>query len=105
MSETLVVNPDTIPLDTSFLEIGLDSLMAIKLCNRIEKELAVRLDVTEFIEGISINELVTILMDRITKTASVKPQLSAELDIDSLDVKNLTSEQLENLLEKLLVEA
>lgn len=105
MSGTLVVNPDTIPLDTSFLEIGLDSLMAIKLCNRIEKELAVRLDVTEFIEGISINELVTILMDRITKTASVKPQLSAELDINSLDVKNLTSEQLENLLEKLLVEA
>jgi acyl-CoA synthetase (AMP-forming)/AMP-acid ligase II/acyl carrier protein len=105
MAETLVVNPETIPLDTSFLEIGLDSLMAIKLCNRIEKELTVRLDVTEFIEGISTHELVAILMDRITQKANIKPQFSTELDIDTIDVKNLSSEQLEHLLEQLLVEA
>ena len=51
--------------------LGVDSLMAVELINRIESDLAVDVPVLKVIEGASLRQLASFLVDRLVPIPSL----------------------------------
>ena len=68
----------------SLINLGLDSLMAIELRNRLNNEMGVHLPVMKIMEGVSITSLAEVMLEQwaLTQLQSASP--SAELD-DSME--------------------
>jgi aryl carrier-like protein len=68
----------------SLINLGLDSLMAIELRNRLNNEMGVNLPVMKIMEGVSITSLAEVMLEQwaLTQLQSASP--SAELD-DSME--------------------
>src|SRR6185295_3325451 len=49
--------------------MGIDSLMAVELKNRIEADLAVEIPVLKFLDGASLSQLASFLRDRLSTAA------------------------------------
>ncbi|MCU0467359.1 MAG: AMP-binding protein [Arcicella sp.] len=99
--ETILLNPEKIPLNASFIEMGFDSLMGMQLSNRIERELGIPIEIREFLDGISVQELVNLLVSKKNNKFMLGQVQPLENEID---IENLSSEEIENLLESLLSE-
>lgn len=70
ISHVLELPINTISLEKKLNEMGLDSLMAIELKNKVENDLTITLPITQMIEGPTITQLVTILLQQLYSTTN-----------------------------------
>lgn len=108
-------------LDTrlSLSDLGLDSLMAVELKNRIESDLQVSIGVNQLLEGINVGQLTALVMDKLVETRIIETAATEEGDgkgengtainpanaqqlLANLD--QLSEEQMDLLLSNLLTE-
>jgi len=92
--------------------MGLDSLMAVQLRNRVQEMLQATIPVSRFIEGPSIRDLASELADRVAAAAGMsdsgRPAAGATADLPgaqafaSADVAALSDDDVERLLRDLM---
>jgi acyl carrier protein len=66
------ISADKVELETPLTQMGLDSLMAIELKNRLEKETAVTLPMNEILNGPTLNQLAASLLRLIEGSSQEK---------------------------------
>ena len=65
LATVLQLDPDELPIDRPLNTVGLDSLMALELKNKVEVGLSVNLPIVSLIQGPTIEELSVELLRRI----------------------------------------
>ncbi len=70
MAAVCSIDADGIDLDTPLTSLGLDSLMAVELMNRIEGEIGLSVPMGKVLAGPSIRELADIMLDMMIGTSS-----------------------------------
>jgi acyl transferase domain-containing protein len=58
----LKIPVETLPLDTPIIDLGFDSILAIRLKNRLEQDLGMQISVVSILQGCTINDLVESLL-------------------------------------------
>lgn len=69
-ARVLGLGASPLDIDQPLVNLGLDSLMAIELKNRIEVDLGVRVPMVEFLKGPSIAQLTTLVLSQVVDHAS-----------------------------------
>jgi acyl transferase domain-containing protein/acyl carrier protein len=87
--------------DISVMEMGLDSLMAMELRNRVHSALQVRISVADLLAGPTVNELVTTIMDAMNAEAASR---DAEPPAGEKAVDQLSDAEVDAALAELLGE-
>jgi acyl carrier protein len=80
LSLTLAVDDDGLDENIALVNMGVDSLMALELKNRMEKELAISIPVVTLIEGVTLNQLRDRIMDQLT-SKHVEPVGQVEIEV------------------------
>jgi acyl transferase domain-containing protein len=101
IAQTLDVEPSAIGLREPLTHLGIDSLMAIEVKNRIESELRVKISIGQFLEGPTIAGLTDMLLPQLDNP----PQETAEGDSvatsekgDQPELAKMTRSEIETLL-------
>ncbi|MBP5974474.1 LLM class flavin-dependent oxidoreductase [Brasilonema sp. CT11] len=68
VAKVLGLDSSQIDVQQSLNNLGLDSLMAVELRNRVKTELGVDISIIKFIEGVSITALATEISEELTQT-------------------------------------
>ncbi len=114
VARALGLSPSKLDLQQSLSELGLDSLMAVELKNRIAVDLKVNVPVAKFLQGFSVDQAVTQVLEQLATEAAdptmplapaVAPlgeQRTAERLLANLD--QLSDEQVSALLSDMLAE-
>jgi phthiocerol/phenolphthiocerol synthesis type-I polyketide synthase D len=97
VARELGVPHDRVPLGKPLNALGLDSLMAVHLRNRVQEALQVTIPVSRFIEGPSVRQLGADLLDRIGRLAPVSAPTPVE-------VEGLSDAEVERMLLDMLSE-
>ncbi len=80
--------------DTPLTQIGLDSLMAIELMNRLESNLGISLPMGQFLQGPNINELAIPVLDLLLQSSGGEGGLdSADSDMVGLPSVEISGEE------------
>ena len=69
LAKVLELEPDDLPLDQPLNTVGLDSLMALELKNRVEVSLSITLPIVSLIQGPTITQLAEDLLARVEAAA------------------------------------
>src|ERR1019366_8113271 len=108
VARALGLSPSRLDLQQSLSDLGLDSLMAVELKNRIALDLKVNVPVVKFLQGFSVDQAVTQVLEQLAVGAddlamplapAVAPpgeQQTAERLLANLD--QLSDEQVNSLL-------
>jgi acyl-CoA synthetase (AMP-forming)/AMP-acid ligase II/acyl carrier protein len=106
--QALRTAPEQLPTHKPITNLGLDSIHAIDIKNRIEADLGVELPATRLIEGVSIDELALEAAAALRAPVAQQPapENPGALDADAardllLDVDNLSPEDIDRLLAEL----
>ena len=114
VARALGLSPSKLDLQQSLSELGLDSLMAVELKNRIAVDLKVNVPVVKFLQGFSVDQAVTQVLEQLATEAAdptmppapaVAPlgeRQNAERLLANLD--QLSDEQVSALLSDMLAE-
>jgi myxalamid-type polyketide synthase MxaE and MxaD len=114
VARVLGLSPSKLDMHQSLNNLGLDSLMAVELKNRIAVDLKVNVPVVKFLQGFSVDEAVTQVLDQLAADAAnptpppapavAQPveQRNAERLLANLD--QLSDEQVGSLLTDMLGE-
>jgi len=114
VARVLGLSPAKLDLQQPLSNLGLDSLMAVELKNRIAVDLAVNVPLTRFLQGLSVDEAVTQVLDQLAAdvanptippvpaVAQPREQRNAEHLLANLD--QLSDEQVGALLSDMLGE-
>ena len=114
VARVLGLSPSKLDPQQPLSQLGLDSLMAVELKNRIAVDLTVNVPVTKFLQGFSVDQAVTQVLDQLAGEAAnpIAPlapaaalpweQRKAERLLANLD--QLSDEQVGSLLTDLLRE-
>jgi acyl carrier protein len=94
--------PATLDLDESLASLGLDSLMAVELRNRIQADLAIAVPVAQLLQGPSVNQLVTLVLDQTSAASTAQPIASARPDQILSNLDQLSEDEVDSLLNDLL---
>jgi aryl carrier-like protein len=76
VARVLALGGDAIDRNRSLMDMGLDSLMAMELRNRVESSLKVRLPVADLLKGPTLKALCTRLLDALPSSA---PETATEV--------------------------
>jgi hypothetical protein len=109
LGQVLGAPPAEIDLDSSLHMLGVDSLMAIQLHNRVWPALGTNLPVTVFLEGLSTAQIIGRLLEQMEREgafgASAPPPAAPVADAMRVDrVDELPEAELDALLETLLAD-
>jgi acyl carrier protein len=114
VARVLGLSPSKLDVQQPLSHLGLDSLMAVELKNRIAVDLKVNVPVVKFLQGFSIEQAVTQVLDQLAAEAAnpttplapaVAPpaeQRNAERLLANLD--QLSDEKVDSLLTDMLAE-
>ena len=114
VARVLELSPSKLDLQQPLSHLGLDSLMAVELKNRIAVDLKVNVPVVKFLEGFSVDQAVTQVLDQLAAEtanpviplvpviAHAGEQRNAERLLANLD--QLSDEQVGSLLSDMLGE-
>jgi phthiocerol/phenolphthiocerol synthesis type-I polyketide synthase D len=70
VARVLGLSASKLDLQQPLSNLGLDSLMAVELRNRIAVDLGVKVPVVKFLQGFSVDEAVTQVLDQLTAEGS-----------------------------------
>jgi myxalamid-type polyketide synthase MxaD len=114
VARVLGLSPSKLDLQQSLNHLGLDSLMAVELKNRIAVDLKVNVPVVKFLQGFSVDQAVTQVLDQLSSetagatTPMAPPVLRAveQRNAERLlaDLDQLSDEQVGSLLADMLGE-
>jgi NADPH:quinone reductase-like Zn-dependent oxidoreductase/acyl carrier protein len=109
MAAVLRCSPSTVDLHQPLNRLGIDSLMAVELKNRVEEDLEISVPVTMLLEGPSLSQLATQLLkglDAPSAAADAPPALAPGNADEGLkaQVEELTDEEVDALLRDLAEE-
>jgi polyketide synthase 12/myxalamid-type polyketide synthase MxaB len=94
--------PATLDLDQSLTSLGLDSLMAVELRNRLQADLGTAVPVVQLLQGPSITEVVALLFDQISGPSVTSAIESARPDQVLPNLDQLSDAEVDSLLNELL---
>ena len=69
IARVLRASPDKIDVHQPLTSLGIDSLMAVELKNRVETEMGIALPVTALLQGPTLAQLATVLLEQLTDQA------------------------------------
>jgi len=101
VARVLRIPPNRLSLEKSVMNMGLDSLMALELKNRIEANLTVDLPVTTLLKGPNIKELATEMLNRLNTFSTEKsiPENEKSVIAETLEhVESLSEEDVKTML-------
>jgi aryl carrier-like protein len=117
VAKVLGLSPSRLDVRESLNSLGIDSLMAVELKNRIERSLEVAVSMVQFLRGPSVQQLTALLLDQLTTTtppsfppdrAVIKDQIRQKED-SSTDARHLlakidqlSDEEVNTLLDDML---
>jgi acyl carrier protein len=114
VARVLGLSPAKLDPQQPLSQLGLDSLMAVELKNRIAVDLKVNVPVVKFLQGFSVDQAVTQVLDQLTAEAGDPPTPLAaiiapsgqERDAERLlaQLDQLSDEQVNALLDDMLIE-
>ena len=114
MARVLGLSPSKLDLQQPLINLGLDSLMTVELKNRIAVDLKVNVPVAKFLQGFSVDQAVTQVLDQlaaeaanpITPLAAAVAQPRERRNADRLlaNLDELSDEQVGSLLTEILAE-
>ena len=108
IAKILQCQPADINIDTGFIDLGLDSLMAVELKDTLEQQLNLTLDATIVFDYPNLNTLTKHLISLLDSEQShpekttVKPELinSHQTNDSHSDLDDLTDDEVAKLIEK-----
>ena len=108
VARVLGLSPSKLDLQQPLSHLGLDSLMAVELKNRIAVDLKVNVPVAKFLQGFSVDQAVTQVLDQLaaeaanptTPLAAAVAQPEAQRNAERLlaNLDQLSDEQVDSLL-------
>ncbi|TGO03759.1 hypothetical protein PN36_00390 [Candidatus Thiomargarita nelsonii] len=112
VANALRLNTAQLDVQQPLNNIGVDSLMAVELRNKVRKELGVDVPIVKFMEGASVVDLATQLSLQLTETGATEPEtqnrdtgINLENPEDMLaNLDQLSDEEVDALLNTSLVE-
>jgi NAD(P)-dependent dehydrogenase (short-subunit alcohol dehydrogenase family)/acyl carrier protein len=111
VARVLGLSPSQLDIQQPLTNLGLDSLMAVELKNRISADLGVNVPMVKFLQGFSVAQAATQLLDQLTAQADGPEELRAPartpennpIDKDLLaDIDELSEEQVNSMLTDML---
>jgi acyl carrier protein len=105
IAQVLKCSPSKVDAHQPLNRLGIDSLMAVELKNRVEADLETAVPVTVLLQGPSLSQLATQLLEGLDAPALDAPLAPEEAD-DGLEaqVEELTDEEVDALLHDLVEE-
>ena len=107
MAKVLRSAPAKIDIHQPLTSLGIDSLMAVELKNRVETEFAISVPVTALLQGPTLAQLAAIVLEQLTEeepaAASELPPPTTEEELLAT-IDQLSDEEVDHLLEELLDE-
>jgi acyl carrier protein len=107
MARVLRSSVDKIDLHVPLTSLGIDSLMAVELKNRVETDLEFALPVTALLQGPTLSQLAGILLDQLAPQISTEaaPPNGHEAEEELLaKLDELSDEEVDTLLQEMLEE-
>jgi acyl transferase domain-containing protein/acyl carrier protein len=111
VARVLGLSPSQLDIQQPLTNLGLDSLMAVELKNRIAADLGVNVPMVKFLQGFSVAQAATLLLDQLTSEAdnpsAIRPMArtreSSAADEDLLaNIDGLSDEQVNSRLAEML---
>ena len=111
VARVLGLSPSQLDVQQPLTNLGLDSLMAVELKNRISADLGVNVPMVKFLQGFSVAQAVTLLLDLMTAEAEgpsephhvSRSRESVAVEEDLLaNIEKLSEEQVNSLLAEML---
>jgi acyl carrier protein len=114
VARVLGLSPSKLDLQQPLSNLGLDSLMAVELKNRIAVDLKVNVPVVKFLQGFSVDQAVAQVLDQLAAEAAnpamplaqpvAQPDEQRNAERLLADLDQLSDEQVESLLADMLDE-
>ncbi len=112
VARALGMSPSKLDYQQSLSDLGLDSLMAVELKNRIAVDLRVNVPVAKFLQGFSVDQAVTQVLDQLTTEAAdqivplnlARPSDQQEAERLLANLDELSDEQVGSLLAEMLAD-
>ncbi len=111
VARVLGLSPSQLDIQQPLTNLGLDSLMAVELKNRISADLGVNVPMVKFLQGFSVAQAATQLLEQLTAEAdspsAIRP-LAREHEHDQIDktllatIDELSEEQVNSMLADML---
>ena len=105
IAQVLKCSPTRVDAHEPLNRLGIDSLMAVELKNRVEADLETNLPVTALLQGPSLSQLAAQLLEGLDDPASDAPPASEEAEHGlEAQVEELTDEEVDAMLRDLMTE-
>jgi acyl carrier protein len=115
VARVLGLSPSQLDIQQPLTNLGLDSLMAVELKNRISADLGVDVPMVKFLQGFSVAQAATLLLEQMTaeagSPADIRPvarthdlaRTNDAADVDLLaNIDRLSEEQVDSMLAEML---
>ncbi len=108
LAKVLGTSPAKVDVEKPLLDLGLDSLMALEIANRIQADVGVKIPPMKFMEGLTVSGLATIVIEQLTETKpapAVAPASQHDTSKELLEkVNQLSDAEVDTLLQELTEE-
>ncbi|MFC1975072.1 SDR family NAD(P)-dependent oxidoreductase [Chloroflexota bacterium] len=110
IARVLQLSATSLDVQQPLNNLGLDSLMAQELKNRVEVDLEIPLQLVDFLEGPSVTDLGTLLLNKLTEATAPSEQQTSSNNLDQeqatqllAELDDLSDEEVDSLLNQLSV--
>jgi acyl transferase domain-containing protein/acyl carrier protein len=104
VARVLGASASKLDLEQPLSNLGLDSLMAVELKNRISVDVGVNVPMVKFLQGPTIAQATTLILEQLMAELSAAPQV-AQHEEDLPNVDQLSDDEVNSLLTDMLDEA